>query len=357
MDSEQISPEKTKSPEKHTKNSIKNLKNRMRRNRTSAWLRNMLQEHHLTTHDLIYPLFIQEGNNQKTAIESLPGVFRLSPDLAAKEAKKAQEAKIPALLLFGVIDHHHKDNLGSYALDKDNILCQAIRTIKEKAPNIGIIADVCFCEYTDHGHCGPLSIYGDADNDKTLQGLAKQAVILADAGAEIIAPSAMMDGQVAAIRTALDQAGFTHIPIMAYAAKFASNFYGPFRDAAGCGLGSHPYAKKDRKTYQMNLTNTREAMREVRLDIDEGADMVMVKPGLPYLDIVHQVKQQFDMPTFAYHVSGEYAMLHAASEKGWLDYETCLMEVLLSFKRAGADGIITYGAMDIARLLANPDQN
>lgn len=344
----------------HTKETIKttnieasssHLINRPRRNRRHPWLRNLVQEHTLTVSDLIYPLFIHEGTNKETPIDSLPGVSRFSPDLAAKKAKEAQELGVPAILLFGIVSEDQKDSEGSIAFDSSNIVCQAIRAIKDAAPDIGVIADVCFCEYTDHGHCGPLSATGDADNDATLIGLGRQAVVLADAGADIIAPSAMMDGQVGAIRSALDENGFSHIPIMAYAAKFASNFYGPFRDAAGCALGAYPHAQKDRKTYQMNPANGDEAMREVELDINEGADMVMVKPGMPYLDILYRTKQEFRMPTFAYHVSGEYAMLHAAAEKGWLDYDACIMEVLLGFKRAGADGILTYAALDVAKKL------
>ncbi len=305
----------------------------------------------MTINDLIYPLFVHEGANKETPIKSLPGVSRLSPDLAAKQAKEAQDLGIPALMLFGIIPDSAKDDQGSAAFDPGNVVCQTIRAIKDTAPDIGVIVDVCFCEYTSYGHCGPLSICGDADNDKTLDGLAGQAVILGDAGADIIAPSGMMDGQVEVIRTALDQNGLSDIPIMAYAAKFASNFYGPFRDAASCGLGSHPHAQKDRKTYQMNPANAEEAMREVALDIEQGADMLIVKPGLPYLDILYRTKRSFNMPTFVYHVSGEYAMLHAAAEKGWLNYEDCLMELMLGFKRAGADGVITYAAMDIAKTL------
>lgn len=342
---------KAKKPQKNiTKEDVK-LTNRPRRNRTSPWLRDMVQENHLSTSDLIYPLFIHEGENKETPISTLPHVSRLSTDLAAQKAIEAQDLGIPAILLFGIIPDEKKDNQGSEAFNPGNIVCQAIRAIKDAAPDIGVIADVCFCEYTNHGHCGPLSIQGDADNDATLEGLARQAIVLADAGADIIAPSAMMDGQVEAIRKALDENGFSHIPIMAYAAKFSSNFYGPFRDAAGCGLGSDPNAMKDRKTYQMNIANGDEAMREVALDIEQGADMVMVKPGLPYLDIIHRTKDTFKMPTFAYHVSGEYAMLHAAAKEGLLDYDACLMEIMLSFKRAGADGILTYAAVDLAKKL------
>lgn len=311
----------------------------------------MLQEHRLSVKDLIYPLFIHAGVNNEQPIKSLPGVSRITPDLAAAQAKKAQDLGIPAILLFGIVPDDHKDFKGSPAFDSKNIVCQAIKAIKQAAPNIGIIADLCFCEYTDHGHCGPIDKHGDVDNDATIALLAKQAVVLAKAGADIIAPSDMMDGRVAAIRQALDEKGFINIPIMSYAAKFASSFYGPFREAAGCALGSYPNAKKDRKTYQMNVPNGREAMREVALDLEEGADMIIVKPGLPYLDIIHQVKTRFEVPTFAYHVSGEYAMIKAAAQNGWIDEASVVMETLLSFKRAGCDGIITYSALDVAQAL------
>tara|TARA_B100001778_G_C18597260_1_gene635406 strand:- start:1583 stop:2518 length:936 start_codon:yes stop_codon:yes gene_type:complete len=311
----------------------------------------MVQEHRLSVKDLIYPLFLQEGTNTDTPIKSLPGVSRLTPDLAANTAKQAQDMGIPALLLFGIIPDEQKDEIGSPAFDPNNIVCQGIKAIKEAAPDIGIIGDLCFCEYTDHGHCGPLTEHGDVDNDATIENLGKQAVNLAQAGADIIAPSDMMDGRVAAIRAALDAAGFQHVPVMSYAAKFASSFYGPFREAAGCALGAYPHALKDRKTYQMNPTNTQEALREVEADIAEGADMLIVKPGLPYLDIVYQVKQNYGLPTFAYHVSGEYAMLKAAAANGWIDESLTMMETMLSFKRAGCDGIITYAAMDLAQKL------
>jgi porphobilinogen synthase len=323
----------------------------MRRLRSKPWLRDLVQEHRLHVKDLIYPLFIQEGSNTDTPIKSLPGVSRLTPDLAARVAKQAQDLGIPALLLFGIVPDAQKDEIGSPAFDPNNIVCQGIKAIKAAAPDIGIIADLCFCEYTDHGHCGPLTACGDVDNVATIKNLGKQAVNLAKAGADIIAPSDMMDGRVAAIRAALDEAGFIHVPVMSYAAKFASSFYGPFREAAGCALGAYPHALKDRKTYQMNSTNTQEAMREVEADIAEGADMLIVKPGLPYLDIVYQVKQNYGLPTFAYHVSGEYAMLKAAAANGWIDEELTMMETMLSFKRAGCDGIITYAAMDLAKKL------
>ena len=324
---------------------------RMRRLRSKQWLRDMVQEHWLSPKDLIYPMFVHEGENNETPISSLPGVSRLSPDLAAKKAQEAKELGIPALLLFGIVPDSDKDFDGSPAFDPNNIVCQSIKAIKEVVPDIGIIADLCFCEYTDHGHCGPINDAGDVDNDLTIQNLGRQAVNLAKAGADIIAPSDMMDGRVAAIRDALDAHGFTDIPIMSYAAKFASNFYGPFREAAGCALGAYPHAHKDRKTYQMNMANAEESLREVELDIAEGADMLIVKPGLPYLDICYRVKDNFRLPTFAYHVSGEYAMIKAAAEKGWLHDLDTMTESLMAFKRAGCDGIITYAALDIAKTL------
>ena len=281
----------------------------------------------------------------------MPGVFRETENSLGEKVKEAENLGIQTIILFGV--SHKKDADGSDSLSPDGLLSRMIKKAKNVAPNMNIVADVCFCEYTDHGHCGPIAEDGDVDNDATIENIGKQAVNCAKAGADIIAPSGMMDGQVLSIRESLDEAGFQHIPIMAYSAKFASTYYGPFRDAAGCALGKYEHVAKDRKSYQMDPANGDEAIRETLLDIDEGADMVMVKPGLAYLDILYRVKEAFKMPTFAYHVSGEYAMLKAAAEKGWLDYDTTMMETLLSFKRAGADGIITYTALDAARILAN----
>jgi porphobilinogen synthase len=323
---------------------------RLRRLRKSAAMRDLLQETHLSVNDLILPLFIEENAPERTAIASLPGVFRETETSLTGALQEASSLGIKAAILFGV--SHNKDAAGSDSMKKGGLLDRMIRRAKDAAPDMLIIADVCFCEYTDHGHCGVLTEAGDVDNDRTLINLAKQAQIAAAAGADIIAPSGMMDGMVAAIRAGLDEDGFTEIPILSYAAKFASAFYGPFRDAAGCALGSHPHARKDRKTYQMNPANADEAMREVAQDIQEGADMVMVKPGLPYLDIIHRVKTTFGLPTFAYHVSGEYAMLKAAAEKGWIDYDAAYGEILMGFKRAGCDAIITYGALDLARRLS-----
>lgn len=321
---------------------------RMRRLRTSPAMRALVQENALSVDDLIYPIFVEENAKERTAIASLPGVFRETESSLAGAVQEAAELGIKAIILFGV--SHNKDALGSDSLNDNGLLARMIRAAKAAAPDMLVIADACFCEYTDHGHCGPLK-HGDVDNDATLENLGKQAVTAARAGADIIAPSGMMDGMVAAIRAALDEAGFTDRAILSYAVKYASCFYGPFRDAAGCSLGAYPDAPKNRKTYQMNPANAMEGLREAALDVDEGADMLMIKPGLPYLDMVQRVKHEFQMPTFAYQVSGEFAMLKAASANGWLGYDDALMESLLSFKRAGADAILTYGALDAARLL------
>lgn len=323
---------------------------RLRRLRRNDAMRALVQENHLSVNDLILPLFIEENAIERTAIASLPGVYRETESTLAGAMKEAQNLGIKAAILFGV--SHNKDAAGSDSLKADGLLSRMIKRAKDAAPEMLIIADLCFCEYTDHGHCGVLNVAGDVDNDRTLDNLAKQAAVAARAGADIVAPSGMMDGMVAAIRAGLDSDGHTDVPILSYAAKFASAFYGPFRDAAGCSLGTHKHARKDRKTYQMNPANAAEALREVAEDVAEGADMVMVKPGLPYLDIIHRVKTTFGLPTFAYHVSGEYAMLKAAAEKGWLNEETALMEIMLGFKRAGCDAIITYSALDLARRLS-----
>jgi porphobilinogen synthase len=322
---------------------------RLRRLRHNDQLRAMVQENHLRVEDLVLPLFVEEGLDQPVPIASLPGVVRDTEDSVISHIHAAQELGVNAFIFFGV--SHKKDSEGSDSFTAGGILDRIFRKIRAACPTALLIADICFCEYTDHGHCGPLNAHGDVDNDGTLINLGKQAVTAARAGADIIAPSAMMDGMVSAIRGALDEAAFSHIPILSYASKFASCFYGPFRDAAGCALGAYAGARKDRKTYQMNPANGREALREATLDVHEGADMLMIKPAMPYLDIIHSVKAEFAMPTFAYHVSGEYAMLRAAAERGWLDYDTALMETLLCIKRAGADVILTYGALDAARLL------
>ena len=308
----------------------------------------MVAENHLTTSDLILPLFVIEGTNKDEPISSMPGVTRQSIDNACETAKKAQDSGIPAIALFPAIDSTLKNETGSESANPNNLICRTIQAIKNVAPNIGIITDVALDPYTSHGHDGVIDETGYVLNDETVEILCQQALVQAQAGADIIAPSDMMDGRVAAIRGALDASSLQNVAILSYAAKYASAFYGPFRDAVKSGSA----LKGDKKTYQMNPANRDEALRETQLDIDEGADMVMVKPGLPYLDIVRDIKETFQMPTFAYHVSGEFAMLKAASQNGWLDYETCLMETLLSFKRAGCDGILTYGALDAAKILA-----
>ncbi len=322
---------------------------RMRRMRQNPTIRRFVQETYLTVNDLIYPIFVEENAQSRTPINSMPGVFRETESTLPDKVRECRDLGIPAIILFGV--SKNKDVIGSDSMRPNGLLARMIQSAKQAAPDILVIADICFCEYTDHGHCGPLNDdQTDVDNDRTLQNLAIQSIIAAEAGADIIAPSGMMDGLVEAIRSGLDQSGYSHLPIMAYSAKFASGFYGPFRDAAGCSLGGG-CGPKDRKTYQMNPANAMEALRETEQDIIEGADMVMVKPGLPYLDVIRQVKDNFEMPTFAYNVSGEYAMLKYAAEAGAIDYDTAMMEALLSFKRAGADGILTYHALDAARIL------
>ena len=315
---------------------------RPRRTRATENLRAMIRETEVSVKDLIYPLFVVPGENVKHEIESLPGNYHWSIDRVMECVDEVVELGIPAVLLFGVPSY--KDAVGSSGWDMNEPVQQACKLIKAKYPELVIITDVCLCEYTEHGHCGVLQNGCTVNNDETLPLLAKVAVSHAQAGADMIAPSNMMDGYVKAIREALDAAGFNHIPIMAYSAKFASAYYGPFRAAAD----SAPSAG-DRKGYQMDPANSDEAIREVALDIAEGADMFMVKPGMPYLDIVRRVKRELEVPTYVYQVSGEYAMLKAAALNGWLDEKACAMEALLSFKRAGADGILTYYALDAAR--------
>ncbi len=317
---------------------------RMRRGRRTAGIRALLRETALEPRHLILPAFVEEGLAERAAVKSMPGVFRETESSIIEIAKQTEAAGLGALMLFGV--SHNKDGAGSDSMRPGGLLGRMVSRVRDACPDLIIMADLCFCEYTDHGHCGPLTSWGEVDNDAALENIGRQAVIAAKAGADIVAPSGMMDGQVAAIRASLDAAGFKDAAILAYAAKFASHFYGPFRDAAGCSL-----KKGDRKTYQMDPANGDEAMREVALDIAEGADMVMVKPGLPYLDIIWRVKQEFRMPTFAYNVSGEYAMLKFAAQAGALDYEKTMMEMLLGFRRAGADGILSYAALDAARIL------
>jgi len=326
------------------------LPRRLRRARKAEWARKLMRENRLTVEDLIWPVFITEGTGVTEAIATMPGVNRYSVDQAVEQAREAASLGIPALALFPNTPSHLRDETGSEALNPDNLICRAIRAIKAAVPEIGIITDVALDPYTSHGHDG-LVAEGRILNDETVAMLVRQALIQADAGADVIAPSDMMDGRVAAIREALDAAGFADVSIMAYAAKYASAFYGPFRDA----VGSSGTLRGDKKTYQMDPANAAEALREVELDLAEGADYVMVKPGMPYLDIITRVKENFGVPTFAYQVSGEYAMIMAAAERGMLDGEKAMLETLLAFKRAGCDGILTYFAPRAARLLASRD--
>jgi len=320
---------------------------RPRRLRVSPWIRNMVSEHRVTVNDLIWPVFIQEGNNLRTPIASMPGVERLSIDLLTLAVKEAHDLGIPAIALFPATPSNLKTQDGEEAFNPENLVCRTIRAIKAAVPDIGIICDVALDPYTSHGQDG-LVRNGIVVNDETVEVLCKQSIVQARAGCDVIAPSDMMDGRIGAIRKALDAAGFSHVAILSYAAKYASAFYGPFRDAVG---SANNLGKSDKKTYQMDPSNSSEALREVALDIAEGADMVMVKPGMPYLDVLARVKDAFKVPTFAYQVSGEYAMLCAAAANGWLDREKVILESLLSFKRAGADGVLTYFAVEAAKLL------
>src|SRR5882672_179966 len=306
------------------------LATRMRRNRKSEWARRMVRENVLTTNDLIWPLFITDGSSKRVPVASMPGVDRLSVDQAVREAVRAAELDIPCIALFPYTEAGLRDDAGSEACNPENLICQAVRAIKKEVPDIGILCDVALDPYTSHGHDG-LMRGGEIVNDETVEVLVRQALLEAEAGCDIIAPSDMMDGRVGAIRKALDAAGRTDVQIMAYAAKYASAFYGPFRDA----VGSAKTLAGDKRTYQMDPANTDEALREAELDIAEGADMIMVKPGLPYLDILGRLKEAFGMPTFAYQVSGEYAMIQAAAKNGWLDGTRAMMESLIAFKRAG----------------------
>ena len=320
---------------------------RMRRNRRDDWTRRMVSETRLSVDDLIWPVFVLDGEGRKEAVPSMPGVDRFSVDLLVDAVGEAKELGIPAVAVFPYTDPSLKTPDAQEALNPDNLVCRAVRAVKAAHGDaIGIICDVALDPYNSDGHDG-LVRDGYVVNDETIEVLLKQAVIQAEAGCDINAPSEMMDGRIGELRKALDDAGHEHVRLMSYAAKYASAYYGPFRDA----VGSKAALKGDKKTYQMDPANTDEALREVALDIQEGADMVMVKPGLPYLDILARVKDTFAVPTFAYNVSGEYAMLKAAAAQGWLDYDKVMMETLLAFKRAGADGILTYAAKEAARLL------
>ncbi len=316
---------------------------RARRLRRTEALRSMVREVHLHPEDFILPFFVHFGKGVKKALSSMPGHFQLSPDLIIKELSEPVDRGIPAILLFGIPEK--KDSRGSDGYSSKGIIQQAIKRIKDSYPDLVIITDVCLCEYTDHGHCGVIS-NRDVDNDATLELLASMAVSHAQAGADIVAPSDMMDGRVAAIREGLDESGFEMTPILSYAAKYASGFYGPFRDAAQ----SAPQFG-DRRSYQMDPANSDEAIREVAMDVEEGADMIMVKPALPYLDVIWRVRNTFDLPLAAYNVSGEFAMIKAAAQNGWLDGDRCMMEALTSIKRAGADLIISYHALEAVRIL------
>jgi porphobilinogen synthase len=319
---------------------------RMRRLRRHDWTRRLVAETSLSPADFIWPLFVIEGENKREPVASMPGVERLSVDLAAKAAQEASALGIPVIALFPQTPAALKTEDGREALNKDNLVCRAVRAIKAAAPEIGVLCDVALDPYTTHGHDGLLRD-GDVHNDATVEMLVQQSLIQVQAGCDIIAPSDMMDGRIGAIRTALEKAGHHNTLLMAYAAKYASAFYGPFRDA----VGSAKSLTGDKRTYQMDPANGDEALREVALDLAEGADMVMVKPGMPYLDLVWRVKDRFGVPTFAYQVSGEYAMLSAAFDKGWLERDRAILEALTGFKRAGASGILTYFAVEAAKLL------
>ncbi len=316
---------------------------RPRRLRKNENIRRLVRETKLTLDDLIYPIFVRHGENIVEEVPSMPGVYRYTVDKVVDEVKRVRDLGIPAVILFGIPEH--KDEVGSDTWSDEGIIQRALRKIKKEVPDIYVITDVCFCEYTTHGHCGVVH-EGDVDNDRTLENLKKQVVSHAENGADMVAPSGMMDGMVKAIREALDSAGFTHIPIMAYSAKFASAFYGPFREAAE----SAP-SFGDRRSYQMDPANKREAIKEVLMDIEEGADIVMVKPALAYLDIISEVKKVSPVPVCAYNVSGEYSMIKAAGRLGWIDEKKVMIETLISIKRAGADMIITYFAKEVAELI------
>ena len=321
---------------------------RLRRLRRNATMRRMVRETTLSVNDFIMPLFVRTGNGVRHPIASMPGNYQFSPDTLVEEARELEALGIPGIILFGIPEH--KDATGTSAYAEDAIVCQAVEAVKKACPTLCVITDVCLCEYTDHGHCGVIEKNRDGNpdvaNDLTLEVLVKEALAHVRAGADMVAPSDMMDGRVAAIRDELDACGFTDIPIMAYSAKYASAFYGPFRDAA-----ESPPQFGDRASYQMDPANTREAMREMMADVEEGADLIMVKPALPYLDIIRQAADAFDLPIAAYNVSGEFSMIKAAAANGWLDEKRAALESLMAIKRAGADLILTYWAKDAAKWL------
>ena len=322
---------------------------RMRRNRMFEFSRRLVSENNLTVDDLIYPIFITYGTNKKEKIASMPGIFRFSLDLLENEIKYISSLKIPAIAFFPKIENKLKNSNGSEAINKNNLVCEAIRISKKINPKLGVICDVALDPYTDHGHDGVI-INNDIDNDKTLEILCQQSLVQAEAGCNILAPSDMMDGRVGLIRDTLDKNGFINVQIMSYAVKYASAFYGPFRDAVGSSLN---FSGKSKKSYQMDPKNSDEALRETELDLKEGADMIIIKPGMPYLDIIYKIKEEFKVPTYAYQVSGEYSMIKGAIDRGWLDEEKIIFESLIAFKRAGCNGIITYFAPYIAEKLNN----
>ena len=321
---------------------------RLRRNRKSAWIRDLTAQNTFLPSDLILPLFVIEGKNKEEKISHLPDVSRLSIDLIVKKAKEAQKLGIPALMLFPALDQKLKTSNGKEAINSKNLMCRAIYEIKNMVPEIGVITDVALDPYTTHGHDGIVDENGYVENDATIEILCQQALVQAQAGCDIIAPSDMMDGRIGIIRDALDDQGFSNVAMISYAVKYASSFYGPFRHAVG---SVNNLKKSDKKTYQMDFRNSQEALREVALDVAEGADMIIVKPGMPYLDVVSQVSQNFKLPVIAYQVSGEYAMLKFAAEKGAFDFDAAFYESLTSFKRAGASAVISYGAVEVAKKL------
>jgi len=320
---------------------------RLRRNRAHDWSRRLVRENELTVNDLIWPVFVHDGDEPHVPVDSMPGTVRYSIPALVEAAKEAADLGIPIIGVFPQVDPEKKDPEGTYATEEANLVCRAVQAVKDAAPGIGVMCDAALDPFTSHGHDGLLR-GGVIANDETVEVLVRQSVIQAAAGADVISPSDMMDGRVGAIRAGLDEAGFGHVQIMSYAAKYASGFYAPFREAVGSATTLGTASKS---TYQMDPANSDEALREVALDIAEGADMVMVKPGMPYLDIVRRVKDAFGVPTFAYQVSGEYAMLRAAGDRGWLDLDRAVPEALLAFKRAGADGILTYFAVEMAKRL------
>ncbi len=321
-------------------------KTRLRRNRKAAWVRELTAQNTFLPRDLILPLFVIEGKNKEEKISSLPDVSRFSIDGIVKKAKEAHKLGIPALMLFPVIDQKLKNSNGKEAINSQNLMCRTIAEIKNAVPEIGVITDVALDPYTSHGHDGIVNEKGQIENDATIEILCEQALVQAAAGCDVVAPSDMMDGRIGIIRDTLDDQGFIDVSLMSYAAKYASSFYGPFRDAVGSASN---LKKSDKKTYQMDFRNSDEAMREIALDVEEGADMIIVKPGMPYLDIVSKAAQNFALPIISYQVSGEYAMLKFAAKSGALDFDKAFLESLMAFKRAGASGVISYGAIEAAK--------